>query len=79
MLTGCPNKFNANCLRENFMTHWEHGNNPLIAKKLDAVMETMNKEERNNFVIPLPAWIMRFTPHIFLTPQHNLVKEGKKD
>ncbi len=42
-------------------------------------MKTMNKEEHNNFVIPLQAWITRFTPHLFLTPQHNLVKEGWKD
>ncbi len=61
------------------MTYWEHGNNPLIAKKLDAVMKTMNKEECNNFVNPLLAWIAQFTPHLFLNPQHNLVKDGKKD
>ena len=45
MTTGCPNVFNATCLRDNFMTYWKHGNNPSIAKKLDAVMKTMNKEE----------------------------------
>ncbi len=61
------------------MTYFEHGNNPSIVKKLDAVMKTMNKEEHNNFIIPLPAWIARFMPHIFLTPQHNLVKNRKKD
>ncbi len=79
MTTGCPNKFNTTCSQENFMTYREHGNNPLITKKLNAVMKTMNKEERNNFVIPLPSWVAWFMPHIFLTPQHNLVKEGRKD
>ncbi len=79
MTTGCLIVFNAKCLRKNFMTYWTHGNNPSIAKKLAAVMKTMNKEERNIFVIPIPAWIARFTPHIFLTPQHNLIKDGKKD
>jgi len=39
----------------------------------------MNKEDRNNFVIPLPHWIARFTPHLFFTPQHILEKPGKKD
>ncbi len=39
----------------------------------------MNKEECNNFAIPLPAWVSQFVPHFFLTPQHNLVKEGQKD
>ncbi len=61
------------------MTYWQHRNNPSIMKKLDAVMKTMNKEECSKFAILLPAWIAQFTPHMFLTPQHNLVKEGWKD
>ncbi len=79
MTTGCPNVFNADCSWSNFITYWQHGNNPSIMKKLDAVMKTMNKEERNNFVILLLAWIAQFTPHIFLTAQHNLIKEDWKD
>ena len=39
----------------------------------------MNKEDRNNFIIPLPHWIARFTPHLFFTPQHILEKAGNKD
>ena len=42
-------------------------------------METMNKEERNNYVVHVPHWIWCFVPHCFITPQHNLVKPGKKD
>lgn len=42
-------------------------------------MKMMNKEECNSFVIPLPSWIMGSTPHMFLIPQHNQVKEGQKD
>ncbi len=61
------------------MTYWWHGNNPSNMKRLNDVMKTINKEECNNFVIPLPAWIAWFTLHIFLTPQHNLVKECQKD
>ncbi len=57
MTTGCPNVFNEACSQNNFMTYFKHGNNPLIAKKLEVVMKTMNKEEHNNFVIPLPPWI----------------------
>ncbi len=55
------------------------GNNPSIIKSLYNIMKTMNKEECNNFVIPMQVWILQFTPHILLTPQHNHVKEGKKD
>ena len=42
-------------------------------------MTTMNKEERNNYVLHVPHWIWRFIPHCFVTPQHILVKPGKKD
>ena len=42
-------------------------------------MSTINKEERNNYVIHLPHWLWRFVPHIFFTPQHILEKPGRKD
>ena len=38
----------------------------------------MNKEEKNKFVIPLSGWSWRFIPHLFLTPQHILIKKGKE-
>jgi hypothetical protein len=38
----------------------------------------MNDEERNNYVVPVPHWLWRFVPHCFITPQHILVKPGKK-
>jgi hypothetical protein len=42
-------------------------------------MTTMNKEEFNNYVVHVPHWLWRFVPHCFITPQHILVKPGKKD
>ena len=50
-----------------------------IIQKHGQVIKTMNKEDRNNCVIPLPAWVARFCPHIFFTPQHILTKPGKSD
>ena len=79
MLTGCPNQFVAETSRANALLHWRLRNHPSINKKLPQVQATMNKEDRNNFVIPLPHWIARFTPHLFFTPQHILEKPGKKD
>ena len=61
------------------MDYWRKGNHPSVALNLDKVMSTMNKEERNNYVIALPAWVARYVPHIFFTPQHILQKQGKKD
>ncbi len=79
MTVGSPNYMVAETTRENVMKYWRGGNNPSITRKLESVMKTANKEEKNNFVIPLPMWLWRFIPHLFFTPQHILEKEGKKD
>jgi hypothetical protein len=42
-------------------------------------METMNKEDRNNYIIHLPHWLMRFIPNLCITPQHILKCPGKTD
>ncbi len=31
------------------------------------------------YVLHVPPWIWRFVPHCFVTPQHILIKPGKKD
>lgn len=77
MTAGCPNVMNAESTRENSVKYWRAGNNPSIAKHLPAVMKTMNKEERNKFVIPLPMWMWRFIPHLHFTPHHYLLKNDK--
>lgn len=79
MLTGCPNHFVAETTRANALLHWRMRNGPTVAKKLDQVDKTMNKEDKNNFVIPLPHWTARYIPNLFFTPQHILEKPGKKD
>jgi len=43
------------------------------------VSKSLNKEERNNYTIPLPAWYARFIPHIHISPEGIIIKEGKKD
>ena len=79
MTVGCPNILNANITRENALKYWRAGNNPSVSKKLPQVMKTMNKEDRNKFVIALSSWSWRYIPHLFITPQHILEKPGKKD
>ena len=69
---GCPNHVVAETSRANALHYWRHGNHSSINQKIDQVMSTINKEERNNYVIHLPHWLLRFVPHIFLTPQHIL-------
>jgi hypothetical protein len=79
MTTGCPARFTADTTRVNALLHWRMLNHSSINTKLDQVLATMNKEDRNNFVIPLPHWLARFIPNLFITPQHILERPGKKD
>jgi hypothetical protein len=79
MVTGCPNHSVAKITRANALLHWRMRNCPTINRKLDQVLKTMNKEDKNNFVIPLPHWLAWFIPNLFFTPQHILEKPGKKD
>ena len=39
----------------------------------------MNKDERNKFVAVITFWIESFIPHLLLTPQVIVIKQGKKD
>lgn len=79
LLTGCPAHFVAETSRENALLYLQMRNGPTIATKLDQVSKTMNKEDKNNFIIPLPHWLASVVPHLFFTPQHCLVKPGKND
>ena len=79
MTLGAPTEFTAETTRENAMLHLQRGNHPSVALKHEQVMKTMNKEERNNFVIAFPNWMARFALDLFFTPQHILVKPNKSD
>jgi hypothetical protein len=79
MIMGCPNHLNVSTSRGNALSYWRKGNHPSIRAKINQVMATMNKEERNNYVIHIPHWLWRFEPHCFITPQHIIEKPSKKD
>ena len=78
MTVGCPNIFVAKTTRANAVEYWRAGNNPSIKRNLAKVMTTMNKEERNNFVVPRSGWAWRFIPHLMIVPQHHHEVVGKK-
>ncbi len=76
---GCPSYFNATSSHENFLTFLNNGNHLTIAMNIKKVLKTMNKEDKNAFVITLPRWIIRLVPNIHTTPQGYLIKPGKND
>ena len=71
---GCPNHFVAETSRENALLHWRKGNHPSVKKEIVDVLNTMAKEHRNRFNMPLPNYMARFMPNVFFTPQHALTK-----
>ena len=74
---GCPNHFSADMSRENAMLHWREGNHPSVKKEIVNVVNTMAKEHRNRFNMPLPNYMARYIPHLFITPQHALTNPDK--
>ena len=46
MTVGCPNLFVAKTTQDNALEYWRAGNNPSIKTNLTQVMNTMNKEDR---------------------------------
>ena len=76
---GCPNKFNAHSPHNNFLDFFRYGNHSSINKNLEQTLKAMNKEDRNQYLIPLPNWLARFLPNLHITPQGLLVKKDKND
>ena len=38
-----------------------------------------NKEDKNQYLIPILNWLARFIPNLHITPQGLLIKKGKND
>ena len=58
---------------------FRYGNHSSILKNIDKTTKAMNKEDKNQFLIPLPSWTAWFIRHLHLTPQGLLTKPGKSD
>ena len=74
---GCPNHFSAETSRDNALLHWRQGNHSSVKTELVDVLNTMAKEHRNRFNMPLPCYMARYMPHLFTTPQHALTAPQK--
>ena len=75
----CPAKLVADDTRKNFLEYWKYGNHLSIASNMDKVMKTMNKEDKNSFLMILPAILGRLIPDIRYTPQGLVIKPGEND
>jgi hypothetical protein len=57
MTIGFPNHLNELTLCDNALLYWQKGNHPSIRAKIDQVMTTINKDEKNNYIIHDPHWL----------------------
>ena len=64
---------------QNFLKYFRYGNHTSIKLSLDKVIKTLNKENRNQYLLPFPNWLARFIPNLHLTPQGLLSKPNKND
>ena len=65
---------NDSSTHENILTYFRYKNHDTIAKHIDQVKQNMNKEDRNQYVLPFPNFISRFVKNLHLTPQGLLQK-----
>ena len=79
LFIGCPNKMNACSSHEHFLKFFQYGNHVTIKSNPTNVRTTLNKEDRNQYLLPFPNWLARFCKNMPLTPQGLLSKLGKND
>ena len=79
LLVGCPNKMTASSTNKKILKFFRHGNHTSITHNFPQVLKTLNKEERNQYLLPFPNWLARFMKHIHVTPQCFISKLGKND
>ena len=75
--TGSPNYMNASSTHKNFLDFFRYGNHSTIDSNIEKTLKTMNKEDRNQYLVSLPNWLARFIPHLHITPQGLVIKDGK--
>lgn len=78
LTTGCPSYLNWEEPAENKAAFLERGNNPTIDQYHEETWTTLNKEERNNHIVPFLAWVVDFSSSGRVTPQHMQLKGDKK-
>jgi hypothetical protein len=74
MSVGGSNHFVVETTRKNAELHRLSDNHSLIKTFLAETINTAVKEHRNRLNMPLGCYMICYTPHCFITPQHSLSK-----
>ena len=70
---------NASSTHTKSLDFFRYGNHSTIDNNIEKTLKTMNKEDRNQNLISLPNWLARFIPHLHVTPQGLVIKDGEND
>ena len=76
---GAPAKFFGESSYKNFLDYWHYDNHKSILNNKSKIEKVMNKEDKHQFIIPLPCWLARFIQNLYITPQSLIIKPGKND
>ncbi len=76
---GTPTKLQAEISQREWQAYKDYGNHSSVTKNIKKVFETVNKEERNQFIMPFPRWLDEFIIDTKPTPMGLVIREGKKD
>ena len=68
---------NDSSTHDNFLIYFRYNNHGTIDKTLVQLKNTLNKEDKNQYVLPFLNRIARFVKNLHLTPQVLLQKPGK--
>jgi len=79
LTVGAPSFINGHNSRKNFLDYYRYGNHHTITKNPSLVAKALIKEDKYNFFLPFPSWVVRFLYHLHLSPEGLVVKPGKTD
>ena len=67
---GSPNILQGASTDSNFWEYKRYGNHTSVSKDIPRTLVSINKEERNRFLLAFPNWLARFIPHLHLSLIH---------
>ena len=76
LLTGCLNKMNNSSSYEHIIRYFRYGSNSSGNKSSSNIMKNLNKEDRNQYILPFPTWLSRFVYNLHLSPHRLRCKVG---
>ena len=77
LILGCPYELRFEESNARKFKMIKRGNQKRFNQYPDQVAETINKEDRNNHILPMHAWVYHLGPNLRHTAQGIVMKDGK--